>query len=140
MNQFRCGINLFSVKVIASIVGQLISMQAIRWEQARMKSRYLYECILHRASWNAKVLVSTEAAGECIFWYANVRKMNEIGSQLCQFSYNEPQELHVYCDASKAGYWWSFDYRFRGRTIRSIRDLVRNRNSSKPHMERTCGS
>ena len=30
--------------------------------------------------------------------------MNEIGSQLCQFSYNEPQDLHVFCNASETGF------------------------------------
>jgi len=67
LNQFRCGIHLFRVKFIASIVVQVISMQAILGEQVRMRGRYSYECILHRASWNAKVIVSTEAVGECIF-------------------------------------------------------------------------
>jgi hypothetical protein len=104
LNQFRCGIYLFRVKCIASIVGQVISMQAILGEHARIRNRYLYECNLHRASWNAKVLVSTEAVGECILWHDNVRKMNEIGSQISQFSCNEPQNLHVFCDASETGF------------------------------------
>jgi len=30
-------------------------------------------------------------------------QMNEIGSQLCQLSYNETQDLHVFCDASITG-------------------------------------
>ena len=67
LNQFRCGIHLFRMKFTASIVGQVISKQAVLGEQARIRSIYLYKCMLHRTSWNAKVLVSTEAVGECIF-------------------------------------------------------------------------
>ena len=38
------------------------------------------------------------------FWHVNVRKNNEIGSQLCQCSYNEPYDLHVFCDAYETGF------------------------------------
>lgn len=35
------------------------------------------------------------------WWHANVSKINDIGSQVCKFSYNEPLDLHVFCDASE---------------------------------------
>ena len=64
-------------------------MQAVLGDQARLRTRYLYESILYRASWNAKVLVSTEALKECTFWLQNISSLNETGSQLCQLTFNE---------------------------------------------------
>jgi hypothetical protein len=34
----------------------------------------------------------------------DVDSLNEIGSQLCQLTYNETQDFHVFCDASEIGF------------------------------------
>ncbi|VDI20041.1 Hypothetical predicted protein [Mytilus galloprovincialis] len=102
--QFHYGIRLFRVKFIASLVGQIISMQPVLGDQARLRTRYLYQCILQRASWNAKVLVSTDAFEECIFWEHKVESFNEIGSRLSQLTYNVPQDYYVFSDASGTGF------------------------------------
>ncbi|VDI79474.1 Hypothetical predicted protein [Mytilus galloprovincialis] len=75
-------------------------MQPVLGDQARLRTRYLYQCILQRASWNAKVLVSTDAFEECIFWEHKVESFNEIGSRLSQLTYNVPQDYYVFSDAS----------------------------------------
>ncbi|VDI73324.1 Hypothetical predicted protein [Mytilus galloprovincialis] len=102
--QFHYGIRLFRVKFIASLVGQIISMQPVLGDQARLRTRYLYQCILQRASWNAKVLVSTDAFEECIFWEHKVESFNEIGYRLSQLTYNVPQDYYVFSDASGTGF------------------------------------
>ena len=57
---------LVSVKYLASIIGQIISIQAEMGE-VRLRRRYAYECVLERASWKAPVQVSKKAEGEFIF-------------------------------------------------------------------------
>jgi hypothetical protein len=39
-------------------------------------------------------MISKEAFGECRFWLDHVDSLNEIGSQLCQLTYNETQDFH----------------------------------------------
>ena len=41
---------LFPARFIASIVGQLISMQIVIGDTVRLNTRYLYDCILSRAA------------------------------------------------------------------------------------------
>ena len=95
---------LFKVRFIASIVGQIISTQAVLGDQSRLRTRYTYECILNRVNWNSVIMISKEAFGECRFWLDHVDSLNEIGSQLCQLTYNGTQYFHVFCDASEIGF------------------------------------
>ena len=60
-------VSLLNVKVLASIVGQINSMQGVLGKIVRLKSRELYKCILTRASWKAPVIVSQEAIEELRF-------------------------------------------------------------------------
>lgn len=98
------GIVLFKARFIASIVGQIISTQAVLGDQSRLRTRYTYECILNTVNWNSVIMISKEAFGECRFWLDHVDSFNEIGSQLCQLTYNETQDFHVFCDASEIGF------------------------------------
>jgi hypothetical protein len=95
---------LVSVKFLASIIGQIISIQSVMGEEVRLRTRYAYECILERASWKAPVQVSKEAEGEFIFWYQNIKKMNERDSYLCQLTDDETYDANIFCDASGMGY------------------------------------
>ena len=79
-------------------------MQPVLGDQARLRTRYLYQCILQRASWNAKVLVSTDAFEDCNFWEHKAESFNEIGSRLSQLTYNVPQDYYVFIDASGTGF------------------------------------
>ncbi|VDI18026.1 Hypothetical predicted protein [Mytilus galloprovincialis] len=65
---------------------------------------FVVDIIENGASWNAKVLVSTEALKECTFWLQNICSLNETGSQLCQLTFNEDQDYHLFCDASGKGF------------------------------------
>ena len=75
-------VSLLNVKVLASIVGQIISMQGVLGKIVRLKSRDLYKCILTRASWKAPVIVSQETIEELRFWRCNVGSMNTEGKAI----------------------------------------------------------
>ena len=79
-------------------------MQSVMGEEVRLRTRYAYECVLERASWKAPVQVSKEAEGEFIFWYQNIKKMNERDSYLCQLTDDEIYDANIFCDASGMGY------------------------------------
>ena len=49
---------LFEARFLAKLVGRIISTQAVFGTSTRFYTRYLYQCILDRASWNAKVKIS----------------------------------------------------------------------------------
>jgi hypothetical protein len=59
----RHSFRLVSVNFLASIIGQIISIQSVMGEEVRLRTRYAYECVLERASWKAPVQVSKEAEG-----------------------------------------------------------------------------
>lgn len=90
---------LVHVKRLACIAGQVISMQAAVGKAAMLKSRELYKCINYRASWDAPVLVSTEAESELLFWLRNIQVLNGTDMESgFEFAYS------VYTDASESGY------------------------------------
>lgn len=43
----------FAVKGIVSVVSQLISTQVVFGQEVRLRTGYLYFCILNRSSWNS---------------------------------------------------------------------------------------
>ena len=95
---------LISVKHLASVVGQLISTQAVLGNEVRLRTRYAYECILARASWNAMVMVSESAEKEIKFWRENIDTMNAKGSLLSQLTGSEASDAKLFCDTSGEGY------------------------------------
>ena len=64
-------LNVVSVRFLASIVGQIISLQNVFGKLVSRMTRYLYKCIISRASWNAPVQVNNEAIQELKFWKEN---------------------------------------------------------------------
>ena len=90
-------IPLIGARVLASVVGQIISLQYVLGNRVCILTRHTYNCILSRASWNSPVLVSTEAIEEMRFWKTNARSLNMKGKGL-----NDIGSCHisVFCDAS----------------------------------------
>jgi hypothetical protein len=84
---------------VASIVGQIISMQGAIGGTVRLRTRGLYTCILSRASWDSPVLIDDDAWKEAVFWKENVCSLN--GSVLEK---KEACDMVVYSDASASGY------------------------------------
>ncbi|XP_053378568.1 uncharacterized protein LOC128548167 [Mercenaria mercenaria] len=71
------GVVLFPVKKLACLTGQLISMMFVFGSVARLRTRYLYDCVNSRASWCAPVKLSSGAFDELIFWRENLRNLNK---------------------------------------------------------------
>ena len=104
MEGFKAGFKWFEVRFIASLIGQIISTHAVFGDVVRLRTRYLYYCILSKSSWNANITLSEEAFGELQFWLQNVESMNEKGTSLSKSTYNDIRQIEIYCDASDSGY------------------------------------
>ena len=55
------------MRALASVVGQIISMQPVFGKLVWLRTRALHECIISRASWEAQVLVTEDALRELKF-------------------------------------------------------------------------
>jgi len=78
------------VRFVASIVGQIISLQSVVGNKVRLLTRHLFNCINTRASWRAPIIVTEQAISELTFWKENARKLNSSGkyfkhNQVCLF-------------------------------------------------------
>ena len=73
---------LVPVKTLASVAGQIISLQNVIGKKVRLMTREIYICILAGASWNAPVMIKTEARVELLFWKDNARSLNASGKKL----------------------------------------------------------
>lgn len=94
-------LNVVKVRVVASVVGQVISLQTVMGKIVSLKTRALYECILSRASWEAPILVTQDAINELVFWRTKARFMNLNGRAIKE---NLEAEVELFCDASAEGY------------------------------------
>ena len=94
-------IPLVKVRMVACVVGQIISMQTVLGKIVQLKTRELYKCILSRASWNAPVKITEKAVLELQFWRQNLKPMNAKGQNV---SPNLDAQIFVYSDASNEGY------------------------------------
>lgn len=93
--------SLIHVKVLASVVGQIISLQHVVGKKVRLLTRQMYKCILSRASWNAPIVVTEEAKSELMFWKTNARGINDKGKSLHGKAF---YQLCIFADASSSGY------------------------------------
>ena len=91
--------NRYSVRKIACIIGQLISMQSAVGHIVRLRTRALYDCVQTRASWEAPVKVSSKALEKLIFWKENLRSLNE-----SSFSDALVMDKSIFLDASGTGF------------------------------------
>ncbi|VDH99940.1 Hypothetical predicted protein [Mytilus galloprovincialis] len=73
LSEIGKGVLLFSARTLASIIGQLISMQIVLGDIVRRNTRFLYDCVQARASWNAPVRITVEAIDELGFWKNSCR-------------------------------------------------------------------
>ena len=91
---------IIHVKVLASVVGQIISLQHVQGKMVRLLTRQMYKCILSRASWRAPVFVTEEAKSELMFWRMNARGINDKGKSLDGKTF---YQICIFADAS-SGY------------------------------------
>ncbi|XP_078688642.1 uncharacterized protein LOC144920363 [Branchiostoma floridae x Branchiostoma belcheri] len=99
IEDFKQEIYCFPVKKIASIVGQIISLELCIGSVVRIMTRYLYFMIETRSSWYCNVTLDHQAIREVIFWFEHLRIANgfPIASEF------EAARI-VYSDASAEGY------------------------------------
>ena len=95
---------LFEARFLAKLVGRIISTQAVFGTSTRFYTRYLYQCILDRASWNAKVKISPQAINEVHFWAKNCKSLNDRGCSLSLVDASDVCNFTIFCDASDVGY------------------------------------
>ncbi|CAG2253752.1 unnamed protein product [Mytilus edulis] len=95
----KSGNCFFKARLVASLVGQIISMQAAMGSVVRLRTRSLYECIMQKASWDSPVLIKEMAFDEVVFWKENVEFLN--GKELLD---EKVCTSVVYTDASGTGF------------------------------------
>ena len=91
--------NTIPVRLLASVVGKIISMCLALGDIARLRTRFLYFLIQSRLSWNDRITVTSEAKDELLFWLDNIDSFN--GRQV----WRTPSAVRViYSDASDTGF------------------------------------
>lgn len=98
--KIQSGCSHFRVKFIASIAGQIISMENAIGNAVSFKTRYLYQDILSRFIWNSYIKLSLQTLEELEFWKINLRSIN--GKEIK--TSKELSELKIFSDASDSGF------------------------------------
>ena len=88
-----------TVRQLASIVGQIVSMSLGLGSVARLMTRSLYTIINCRTTWNDKVVWTEEAWAEMKFWENNIESLT--GKEM---RYSAGAVRLMYSDASDTGY------------------------------------
>ena len=88
-----------TVRQLASIVGQIVSMSLGLGSVARLMTWSLYTIINCRTTWNDQVVWTEEAWAEMKFWENNIESLN--GKEM---RYSAGAVRLVYSDASDTGY------------------------------------
>lgn len=101
---YEAGLIWFDVRNIASVVGQIISMQTVFGSVVRLRTRYLYYCIMNRSSWNSSIVLSEKAMNELKYWFTSLDGINESGATFSQLTKEDVSSIVVYCDASDTGF------------------------------------
>ena len=105
--------SLVNVKLLASVIGQIISLLFVLGSYVNLRTRNLYECILCRCSWNSPVQLSKAAVGELTYWRSNARYLNSVGRSFRHFPV---VSANVYADASSLGYGGYVEVCFQSQT------------------------
>ena len=101
LNKHNQGINIIPVKELASVAGQIISMEAGIGQITRFRTRSMYDCILSRNSWKSKVKLTQEVVNELKFWLGHIVDFNS--RTLCTQRTSVYTKV-VYSDASEMGF------------------------------------
>ncbi|XP_053379803.1 uncharacterized protein LOC128548571 [Mercenaria mercenaria] len=89
------------VRVLAAVVGQIISLHSVLGKAVSLRTKYLYGCILARASWNSPVQVTKQAILELQYWRKNARNLNSAGRSFKQVEYID---AYLFSDANAFAY------------------------------------
>ena len=89
------------VRFLASVVGQIVSLQQVFEGLVCMRTRALYHCIDSRLGWESCVFVNEDAIEELKFWRENVKRLNIEGKMISE---TRNSEIALFSDASGKGY------------------------------------
>ncbi|XP_063404378.1 uncharacterized protein LOC134687850 [Mytilus trossulus] len=95
---------LFRARFIASIVGKLISMHAVFGNVVRRNTRFIYDCVMSKASWQACGRITHEALSELMYWNLHCRNINTVGAKISTVTVNTLFDCEIFCDASDVGF------------------------------------
>ena len=95
------GSNLVPVRFLASVTGQIISLQSVLGKVVCRQTRYLHKCIDSRMGWNCVVTVVSSALSELLFWRDNARELNSRGREIRPVF---RADMCLFSDASVTGY------------------------------------
>ena len=95
---------LFSTRLIASFVGQIISCKSVLGNLVRLKTRFLYFCVETSASWFSRIKFTQDAISELRFWRESVHSLNEGGTECKSLSMSDIFDFELFSDASDSGY------------------------------------
>ena len=101
----------FYVKKVASLVGKIQSTGSAVGALTNVMTKYSHMCIETRASWNSKVMLTSDAVREIVFWKTNIRVLNS-----SKFVNGDVCTVEVYSDASGTGYGGYISAPPRGRS------------------------
>lgn len=122
--------DIVSVKEIASVAGQIISMQPGVGKLVQLKTREMYKCINTRASWNAPVVVTENAKIEMGFWLKYVRDLNGVKlKNVVEYAYS------VYTDASSEGYGGYVEQRENSEVLGTWSEAEKSKSSTWRELE-----
>ncbi|VDI65147.1 Hypothetical predicted protein [Mytilus galloprovincialis] len=79
-------------------------MQIVLGDIVRRNTRFLYDCVQARASWNAPVRITVEAIDELGFWKNSCRTLNLVGVDICSVNLTDMYDIELFCDASDVGF------------------------------------
>ena len=100
LESVKSGQNSIHVKVIASIAGQFISMEAAVGQAVNVHTRGLYQDILSRFNWHSVKELCSKSIEELKFWRENISILNSDHIRVHRSS----SDLNVYSNASVTGY------------------------------------
>ncbi len=123
-----------SMRLLASVVGQIVAMGIAVGPVARLRTRALYGVVNSRLAWSDYLELSEEAREELVFWH---QAINDLNGQPIWFSASATRV--AYSDASGTGYGgyvveigqevshghWSPDEAARSSTWRELKALER---------------
>ena len=134
LSQLSNGNRAVSVRFLAGIVGQLISVQSVFDKIARLHTRCAYECIQDRLSWKGRVYVTSDCEEELKFWLKNSVELNAKGAYFGHLTEEQIIDFKLFCDASGEGYGgyiMSFDSDYvQGTSVYGNWDFDETRHSS----------
>ena len=97
--QCICQLSVVPAKLLASVVGSIISMSLAMGPVSRFMTRGMYALLESRVSWWESLEISPDARQELEFWRACMSDYN------CQPIWHSPSAVRVvYSDASDTGY------------------------------------